>query len=98
MATLLRPDRRKDEIQPLNGVNWSLEELQTLVGGYIEVIGTKDGRFLVIDEEGKLKRKPLNAAATDLYLYGEHDAVVGVAVLVDTLLEMNGPDDEEEDE
>jgi hypothetical protein len=96
MATLLRTDRSKETLQPVNGINWTLPELQTLVGGYIEIVGTKDGRYLVIDEEGKLKRKPLNVEATKLYRYGDHDAIVGIALLVDTKLEMDGPDDDDE--
>jgi hypothetical protein len=96
MATLYRTDGRMEELQPANGVNWSLEELQTLVGGYIEVTRTVDGRFLVLDEEGKLKRKDLNIFATRLYVYGRHDPIVGDAVVIDTRLEINGPDEEEE--
>jgi hypothetical protein len=85
-------------LQPSNGVHWSLAELQTLVGGYIEVAKTTDGKYLVLDEEGKLKRKPLNVAATRIYQYGRRDPVVGDVVLVDTLLEMEGPEEEAEEE
>jgi hypothetical protein len=95
MATFYRTDGSTETLKPGNNVHWSLTELQTLVGGYIEVARTTDGRFLILDEEGKLKRKPLNIAATRLYQYGRHDPVVGDAVVIDTLLEMNGPDEEE---
>jgi hypothetical protein len=98
MATLLRADGSTEALQPPNGVHWGLEELQTLVGGYIEVARTTDGKYLVLDEEGKLKRKPLNVAASRMYQHGRRDVIVGDAVLIDTLMEMNGPDDEEEDE
>jgi hypothetical protein len=98
MATLLRADGSAETLQPSNGVHWNLEELQTLVGGYIEVARTTDGKYLVLDEEGKLKRKPLNVAATRIYQHGRRDVIVGDAVVVDTKLEMNGPDEEEEPE
>jgi hypothetical protein len=98
MATLLRSDGTTEILTPPNGVNWGLEELQTLVGGYIEVRYTTEGRYLVIDDEGKLKRKPLNIAATRLYVHGRRDVIAGDAVLIDTKLEMNGPDEEEEPE
>jgi hypothetical protein len=91
MATLLRADGTAEVLQPPNGVNWSLQELQTLVGGYIEIAMTLDGRWMVLDDEGKLKRKPLNAAATRVYKYGRRDPVVGDALVVDTWLEVNGP-------
>lgn len=96
MATLLRSDGTAEELRPPNGVNWQLAELQTLVGGYIEVTATVDGKYLVLDEEGKLKHKPLNRAATLIYKYGRHDPIVGDAVVIDTKLEMNGPDEEEQ--
>jgi hypothetical protein len=99
MATFLRASGESETLSPANGVNWSLAELQTLVGGYIEVGRTVDGRYLILDEEGKLehKRKPLNIAATRLYQYGRHDPIVGDVVIIDTKLEMNGPDEEEQD-
>ena len=95
---LLRADGSAEMLQPTNGVNWQLAELQTLVGGYIEVGRTIDGKYLVLDEEGKLKRKPLNIAATRLYQYGRHDPIVGDAVVIDTFLEMNGPEEEDSEE
>jgi hypothetical protein len=98
MATLLRVDGRAETLQPTNGVHWNLTELQTLVGGYIEVARTIDGKYLLLDEEGKRKRKPLNIAATRIYVHGRRDVIVGDAVVIDTLLEMNGPDEEEEPE
>lgn len=95
MATFLRSTGESETLSPANGSHWALEELQLLVGGYIEIVRTLDGRFLVIDENGKNKRKPLNIAATRLYRYGRHDPIVGDVVIVDTKLELDGPDDEE---
>ena len=95
MATFLRTDGTTETLQPPNGINWNLEELQTLVGGYIEVTSTIDGKYLVLDEEGKLKHKPLNRAATMIYKHGRRDPIVGDAIVIDTRLEMNGPEEEE---
>jgi len=97
MATLYRTDGRTEELKPPNGVHWSLQELQTLVGGYIEVVRTTNGEFMVIDEEGKLKHKELNIPATRLYQYGRHDPIVGDAVVIGTMFEMDGPEDGPED-
>jgi hypothetical protein len=97
MATLYRTDGSTEVLQPLNGVSWSLEELQTLVGGYIEIGSTVDGRFMVLDDNGKLKHKTLNVEATKLYRYGRHDPVVGEVLVVDTRLELDGPEDGPED-
>jgi len=99
MATLYRADGTIETIQPANGINFSLGELQTLVGGYIEIVRTKDGQFLVCDENGKVSEQPkhINLLATHMYRYGAHDPIVGDA-LVGTLLEVDGPPDVEEEE
>ena len=89
-STLYYADGRSEVIHPA-GATWSLEELQTLVGGYIEIARTHDGRWMVIDEEGKLKDKPINPVATILYQYGNYDPIVGVALVVDTKMELDGP-------
>lgn len=38
----------------------TLEALQKVVGGYIEVIGLGGNLLMICDEEGKLKGKPYN--------------------------------------
>lgn len=50
---------------------FTLEELQKIVGGYIQVIPAGPGRVAVTDEEGKLKANPVrnNAATSDLREY-----------------------------
>lgn len=52
--------------QPPLDKKYTLDELQKIVGGYIEIIGTPQGKILVINEEGKLKGLPINIAATDI--------------------------------
>lgn len=93
MATFLRTSGEREVLSPPNGVNWSLVDLQTLVGGFIEVVRTVDGHFMVLDEEGKLKRKPLNREATIAYVHGRRDPVCGDVLIIDSMLEMDGPDD-----
>lgn len=95
MATLYQIDGRVKEIHPANGVHWTLAELQALVGGNRAVVSTIDGRFMVINDMGKLEDLELNIPATRLYLHGRNDVIVGNAVVVDTRLEMDGPDGEE---
>jgi hypothetical protein len=68
---------------PANGTDFSLEELQQMVGGHIEIVRLSSGYIIVIDEEGKLKGKPVNAPASLLYdisYPGIDDAIVGTAV------------------
>lgn len=77
-SVLIRVNGQLEPVTPKNGSTWSLEELQGFVGGYIEIVNSRmTGRFLVIDEEGKLKGKPVNIAATMLYPNGDLDPLVG---------------------
>lgn len=55
------------DIYPENNKNFSLTELQNIVGGYIEIILTnKPGYLLVLNEEGKLQNLRYNEEATKL--------------------------------
>ena len=48
-------------VRPADGVKFSLEELQTAVGGYIEtMIPATRGHRVYVNEEGGVKRLPLN--------------------------------------
>ena len=50
-----------------DGVEPTLEEAQKHVGGYVERLDLEHLGCLLVDEEGKLKRKPINEQATKLY-------------------------------
>lgn len=67
MATLLKSDGTKQEIQPKNGTDFKLEELQTYVDGYIDIVNLQNGEILVINDDGK-DRYQTNEAATKLAL------------------------------
>ena len=46
----------------------TLEELQEIVGGYIQMVTSNDGTAdIIMDEEGKLKNKNINVYATQLW-------------------------------
>ena len=61
----------------------SLSEAQQFVGGWVEVVQVNDG-VLIIDEEGKLKDKPVNEVASKMYAdkYGDEDIIVGDAIYI----------------
>ena len=61
----------------------SLSEAQKFVGGWVEVVQVNDG-ILIIDEEGKLKDKPVNQVASKMYAdkYGDEDIIVGDAIYI----------------
>jgi hypothetical protein len=88
---LYKTDGRASYVAPA-GATWSLAELQRLVGGDIEIVRTIDDRYMVINEQGKFQRLPLNIYATRLFVHGRRDVIMGPAVVVDTKLELDGPD------
>lgn len=62
------------EIKPMNGSDYSLQELQHYVGGNIETIELGTDKLLIVDEEGKIKNKLPNRMATRwLNVKGIHD-------------------------
>jgi hypothetical protein len=67
MATFFGTDGTVEERKPANGDSFTLEEMQAVVGGFIEVvspIGKYNGKILVINEEGKLMGLIRNDNAT----------------------------------
>lgn len=85
-ATLIKADGNVQKIEPKNGKTFTLEELQTYVGGYIEIVYTYDRNYMVVDEEGKLKNKRPNIVATGLYEFGRFEMIVGDAVVCPTTM------------
>ena len=70
------------EIQSKNDAP-SLSDAQKFVGGYVEVVQVNDG-LLIVDEEGKMKNKPVNEVASKMHAdkYGDEDIIVGDAIYI----------------
>lgn len=64
MAKWIKTNGETIDVQPKNGTDYSLEELQGFVGGYIEIIGHGKDGLMVVNEEGKLDGLPLNTTAS----------------------------------
>ena len=63
----------------------TLEQLQKMVGGYIEGVYADNGDQIILDEEGRLKGKPLNKKASENWLgddWDEYNNIVGDAVIL----------------
>jgi len=67
MAKIIKTDGTKIEVAPANGSDFSLEELQKVVGGYIEIVYLSEGRLMVVNEEGWLNNLPYNPSASEIY-------------------------------
>ena len=81
-AKLYKADGTIIEVVPANGTDFQLDELQAMVDGYIEIVPAGNGKIMVIDEEGKLKGKPVNDAATIIHYAKKLDYVDSERVVV----------------
>ena len=78
MAHIIYTNGLVQEISPDNKRDFSLEELQRIVHGYIELIHLPKNRLMIINEEGKLKGLPVNILATrEVLSHGFNDVIVG---------------------
>jgi hypothetical protein len=75
---VMHPDGRITPIAPKNGTEYTLEELQGFVGGYIELVPMSKGRYAVVNEEGMYLGLGVNPGAS--LLLGM--TVVGPVVVV----------------
>jgi hypothetical protein len=84
MALLMLPSGESREIKPAQGNAFSVDELQQLIGGWIEPIQLSDGRFMCVNEEGKSLNLPYNQQATELAhpILRPNDYIAGVAVVM----------------
>ena len=87
MDRIIKASGEVIETKPQNGTDYSLEELQAIVGGYIECLWSVDGKeTMVLNEEGKLEGLDCNDKATEWFVenYGNHDYVVGDVLICDS--------------
>ena len=55
-------------VVPDNGTDFQLEELKEAIGGgWIETVLLRNGQIMVCDDEGRIKKLPINPRATLLY-------------------------------
>ena len=84
-AKIIYVDKEAEDYTPKNGRTFELEEMQEIVGGYVEPIRLNDGRMIIVDEDGKSKDKAVNIPATNI-LRRDHfttDYIVGTAIVCD---------------
>tara|TARA_R100000655_G_scaffold31694_1_gene63396 strand:+ start:398 stop:841 length:444 start_codon:yes stop_codon:yes gene_type:complete len=59
MATYYKAEEMGIPIKPKNGKEFTLEEMQTLVGGYIETFPLGKDLIVVVNEEGRCVEEPV---------------------------------------
>ena len=69
VSYLFKTDFSSAKVTPINGKHFTLEELQEMVGGYIELVHVpnKPSMRLVVNEEGLIRGLPLNHMATGIF-------------------------------
>lgn len=58
--------RPYEPVGRMTEVSNTLEELQQIVGGYIETVTFADDMVIICDEEGRLKRRPYNCSPANI--------------------------------
>jgi len=69
-------------VEPKNGKDFKLDELQKFVGGYIEIVQLNRDMIMVCNEEGKLMGLPFNPTASILLMTARRNDYIAGDVLV----------------
>lgn len=85
-AKIYKESGRVARVFPQNGTDFTLRELQGIVGGYIELVHLGNGNVMVINEEAKGKiGTTINVSATRIarehQVIFAHDCIVGNALV-----------------
>jgi hypothetical protein len=91
MATLIRPTGPPEEATSANGKKFTLEEVQRLVGGDVQLLEVTPGIYgaikvtardkMFVVRDGKLHGLPFNRMATAIYVHSARDRVFGFALI-----------------
>lgn len=70
------------DVYPANGSDFDYKELRKIIGAdHVQILSLRNQGWLVIDDEGKLKDKPINMGASLLYAnFNPNDYIVGDAL------------------
>ena len=71
------------DIEPQNGTDYQLGELQGYVDGLIEIVPLTDGEIMVLNDEGLINDLPINPLATAIFQQatGSPDYIFGNVVI-----------------
>lgn len=101
MATWIKATGTIETVTPAYGKEFTLGELQKLVGGYIKAVRLNGDHIMWVNEEGKLKGLPLNVEATRTAVFcalvwnkALTDQIVGDVVIAN--MTESGENDEDE--
>jgi hypothetical protein len=78
-GTFISPEGKVEEIEK----DWKLEDIQEIIGGYIDGLYLGDDFVMYVDEEGLMKNLPVNPIASLVYLTSSNveEYLVGNAII-----------------
>ncbi len=85
MAEIIKTDGTRMDAVPENGTDFSLEEMQKIVGGLVEIIDLDENKCIVLNEEGKIDDLPFNEEATKIFhsYFKTDDYIIGDVLICD---------------
>lgn len=85
MAQIIKTNGEIIDVEPKNGKDFKLRELQKIVDGYIEIVWSPNDKIMVVNEDGKLRGLETNVEATRIYynVFGYTDIIVGDVLICD---------------
>lgn len=88
MARIIKTNGEIIPVEPKNGTDFQLNEMQEIVGGYIQLfyLMNDEGEVIVMNEDGKFAGLPVNDKATELAEKSlfPGDYIVGDVLVCDT--------------
>jgi hypothetical protein len=81
MAQVIKATGKITEVIPAHGPTFTLDELQKIVGGYIELVVTTEGDFMFVNEDGLRLGLPFNSLASSHYGGISPHGIVGDVVI-----------------
>jgi hypothetical protein len=74
-----------EDVQPANGSDFKLGELQGYVDELIDIVSLYDGRLMVVNDEGIINGLPINPLATAIFqnATGTKDYILGNVLICD---------------
>jgi hypothetical protein len=67
MPKILKADGSREAIGAPKSKGFKLNEIQKIVGGYVELVMLSPRTIMLVNEEGKLMNLPVNKVATRIF-------------------------------
>ena len=86
MAEIIKTNGTRQSVQPANGTDFTLKEMQAIVGGDIELVFLNETEIMVVNEEGKINDLAYNSATTRIFKENHpsvSDYIVGDVLVCD---------------